>query len=35
MTEEGVFMICMTILVILFWGDPDLIDAIIKKIGSY
>lgn len=32
--SEGVFFFCVTILVVLFYGDPSLLDAIIKHVGE-
>lgn len=32
--EEPVFWICMTILVVLFAGDPDLMGSIIKHVSE-
>lgn len=29
MTENAVQAICVTVLVLMFWGTPDLMDAII------
>lgn len=30
----SVFLICVTVLFVLFGGDPDLMDAIIKSLGG-
>lgn len=33
MSDDSIFIICITILVILTVGDPDIIDMLIKKLG--
>lgn len=32
MSEESVLIICLLILIIMFWGEPDLCDAIIQNL---
>jgi hypothetical protein len=34
MESDSVVIICFTILIVLFAGDPDLMDAIIKAISG-
>ena len=33
MSEESVVVICVVVPVILFHGEPDLIDALIARLG--
>jgi len=35
MTSESVFFICIFILIVLFAGSPDLMDALVKFIMTY
>ena len=30
MNEEATFILCVTILIILCWGNPDILDGLIK-----
>ena len=32
--SEAVLYICITVMVILCFGEPDLLDAIISRVGS-
>ncbi len=32
--EESVFIVCLLILIVLFSGEPDLLDVIIKWVGG-
>ena len=32
---SSIFIICMTVLIILCAGDPDLLDAIVEWIGRH
>ncbi len=34
MNGEAAFVVCATILIILFAGDPDLVDALIVYFGG-
>jgi hypothetical protein len=34
MNENVIAIICITVLAILTLGDPDLLDALIKNLGS-
>ena len=34
MTDDGVFVICMTLLIILTWGSPDLLDGMISALSD-
>ena len=34
MSDAGVFIVCVTIIFILTWGDPDLLDAFIHALGA-
>jgi len=34
MNENIIFLIAVFMLIILFAGDPDLMDAIIKRVGN-
>lgn len=33
--NEITFILCVTLLLVLCLGDPDLLDAIIKRFGGY
>lgn len=33
--SDAVFCVCVMVLVILCAGDPDLLDAIIHRVGGY
>jgi len=34
MKSDSMFILCVTLLIIMFVGDPDIIDAIIHYLGK-
>jgi len=34
MSEDAIFMVVILIAFIAFWGEPDIVDGVIKKLNS-
>ena len=31
---DGIFWLCLLMYIVLFWGEPDLLDMIILRLGG-